>query len=289
MHSSKHRKRMGENLFSAASDFGFKVRKVFADGEKVLRDEEERVTKARMEKIRNTPKEIEFFTKELSKIWNGLNSKAMDALCRTIIAVIEDTDGFISDQTSAERKLQSDVRDEDITDVVMRYLDRPFDTTGANVVMQNDTCGVSHEQSQARSEDQTQLQTAGGTQDALANLFSLLEEIDDDEVKLNEKFSGHVNAFVRITQQKIKEFSDEYHLDIHRLVKTVVKNTLDNWENEECTGKLREHMQSVIDITSRASIVQRKIELLKEKYGGLARQEESQPLDSGRSSPDPNT
>ena len=279
MDGSNLRKRKGLALLKATSDFQEKVRRVLASEETVLGDEEKRVLEERTKMIRDTPKEIEFFAAELDKIWRGLDGKAMDALCRLIMAVIEDTYGFIRDHTSSECKLQAGAWEEDITDVVMRDLEVPFNTTSANAEMQDDT-QPDERPIDEPSEDQTQLQIAGGAPDAMTELFSLLEETEAAEVKMRQKSSGHVAVFVYITQKRIKQFSDEHQLDINGLVRTVVQNTLDDWEDEECMGTLHKHMQSVIDITSRAPIVRRRIEILKEKYGGLVDEKESQPFDA---------
>ena len=294
MDGSAAKKRKRDSLLSAVSEFRLKVQEALNTAPKVLKNEEETVLNARICAIRNAKEIFTFLAEDLEKLCTDLtdmpdDGKAMDALCRTIISVIDETHSFIEDLSAVASVLPLRFQVKDMTDVVVKNLDQP-DATSGNVVIKNSTGIVSRVQPRAGSSDQslgdeTQLERPGGTQDAVAKLFSSCNDIKKDATDLENQALEYVRDFVCNTQEIIKNFSDKYGLNIGDLVKTIVKEALDNWENKECMEKLRQEMELVIGITSRAPIVRAEIESLIESHGNLVGVQESQVLDSRSPSP----
>lgn len=278
IHNPAERKRKFEEITTNVSEVMTEVQEHCRDATLLMDKEKESARKEREKQMENIRKDFPFLAMELGNLLTAVRNKqddgtAMDALCCTIIFVINETEKIIEMFSKVASVLPSTFDTKKMTDVVEGALDPSSSTTDMNVGSQDDTGNVLH----GRGDEETQMYV-GDDPDDMAKLYSSIEATKKKATGLESKALVYMNLFVKGLKDTITEFSRKYDLDILALVRTIVKEDFGNWENRDSMQKLRMQMNTVVGTTSRVSLLQDQIQSMITLCGNWAHHEESQPL-----------
>lgn len=248
------------------------------DATLLMDKEKESAQKEREKQMENIRQDFPFLAMELGKLLTAIKGKrddgtAMDALCRTIIFVINETEKIIEMFSKVATVLPSTFDIEKMTDVIEGALDPSSSTTDMNVGSPDDTGNVLHGQ----GDEETQMHM-GDDPDDMAKLYSSIEATKKKAISLEPETLDYMDLFVKELKATMTEFSRKYDLDILALVRTIVKEYFGNWENRDSTQELQDRMNAVVGITSRVPVLQDQIQSMITLCGNWAGGEETQPL-----------
>jgi NTP pyrophosphatase (non-canonical NTP hydrolase) len=285
IHRSQERKRKFGEILANVSEVITEVGQHSSDAILLIAKEKQSANKEREEKVENIRTKFPFLAVELGELLTAVRGKgddctAMDALCHTIISVIDETEKIIEIFSKVATVLPSSFDTRKMTDVVEGALDPSSSTIDKNVGSQDDTSNVCHGQPRDGSmhgegDEETQMHV-GNDPDDVAKLYSGMEATKQKAMRLQPKIDEYVQLFLMAIEATITEFSGKYDLDIRDLVRTMVKEDFGNWENRDSMQELRTQMTTVVGMASRVPLLQDQVKSMITLCGNWVNAEESQ-------------